>query len=274
MEEDFALKTLSFHLGANYATVDVEPQSVSLEILGAIEDRVNQRLLENRQVRMSFEESSSAQGLRKSPDREGILRIVTIDGLDRSACGGTHVRQTGEIGCVALGKTEKVRQALRIEFYCGPRALQFFRGRIATAEMQVSGLRERLNEAEKQRRRLAAELAEIAGQKRYGETAADAHGRVVWVEDLDDLSDDSKLMANGFLTGARSILVLTGRASRSILFGANPDLGLDCGKELKAVLTELGGKGGGSKLQAQGTLPENVPLERAVSNLLSAALGV
>ena len=36
-----------------------------------------------------------AQGLRKPSEREGTLRIVSIDGLDRSACGGTHVRGTG-----------------------------------------------------------------------------------------------------------------------------------------------------------------------------------
>ena len=59
------------------------------------------------------------QGLRKASEREGTLRIVSIDGLDRSACGGTHVRATGEIGAVLLRKLEKVRQTVRVEFLCG-----------------------------------------------------------------------------------------------------------------------------------------------------------
>ena len=53
-----------------------------------------------------------------------MLRIVTIEDLDRSACGGTHVRSTGEIGPVLLRKLDKVRQAVRIEFLCGMRAVR------------------------------------------------------------------------------------------------------------------------------------------------------
>ena len=49
-----------------------------------------------------FEDARAAQGLRKASEREGTLRIVSIDGLDRSACGGTHVRTTGEIGPILL----------------------------------------------------------------------------------------------------------------------------------------------------------------------------
>ena len=54
-------------------------------------------MLENRPVAVTFEDSASAAGLRKAVDRVGELRIVEIEGLDRSACGGTHVRGTAEI---------------------------------------------------------------------------------------------------------------------------------------------------------------------------------
>ena len=37
--------------------------------------------------------------------RDGELRIVTIDALDRSACGGTHVRSTAEIGALLIRRT-------------------------------------------------------------------------------------------------------------------------------------------------------------------------
>src|SRR3712207_8682944 len=52
---------------------------------------------ENRPVEVSFEEADEAVGLRKASSREGTPRIVSIAGLDRSACGGTHVHATGEI---------------------------------------------------------------------------------------------------------------------------------------------------------------------------------
>ncbi len=47
------------------------------------ERRANAIVAENRAVRLSFEDSSSATGLRKASDRGGTLRVVTIDALDR-----------------------------------------------------------------------------------------------------------------------------------------------------------------------------------------------
>jgi len=61
--------------------------------------------------------------LRKASEREGNLRIVSISGLDRSACGGTHVRRIGEIGSILTRKMDKVRGNVRIEFVCGLRAV-------------------------------------------------------------------------------------------------------------------------------------------------------
>ena len=80
-------------------------------------------MCENRSVVIEFQEAAEAQELRKPSEREGTLRIVSIEGLDRSACGGTHVRLTGEIGPILVRKLEKVRQAVRVEFLCGARAV-------------------------------------------------------------------------------------------------------------------------------------------------------
>ena len=75
-----------------------------------------------RAMDVRFEDAGVAQGLRKASEREGTLRIVSIDGLDRSAFGRTHVRATGEIGPILLSRTEKIRQSVRVEFVCGGRA--------------------------------------------------------------------------------------------------------------------------------------------------------
>ncbi|MCK7476440.1 MAG: hypothetical protein M0C28_01770 [Candidatus Moduliflexus flocculans] len=45
--------------------------------------------------------------LRRPPKKQGLLRVVEVDGFDYSACGGTHVRRTGEIGAIkVLGSRE------------------------------------------------------------------------------------------------------------------------------------------------------------------------
>jgi misacylated tRNA(Ala) deacylase len=51
----------------------------------------------------------------RPPTAAGRVRLVEIDGVDLQACGGTHVRSTGEIGAVTVGKIEnKGRQNRRI----------------------------------------------------------------------------------------------------------------------------------------------------------------
>ena len=67
-------------------------------------------------------------GLRKLPpaDRDE-LRLIEIADFDLSACGGTHVGATGQIGSILLRKAEKVRQGTRVEFVCGDRAVRMAR---------------------------------------------------------------------------------------------------------------------------------------------------
>ncbi len=256
LEEEFGLKTVSFHMGADYSTIDVEPLGASAAKLLEIERKVNERLLQNSPVSVAFEHSSTVVGLRKAPDREGLLRVVTIAGLDRSACGGTHVARTGEVGMILLGKTEKVRQSLRLEFFCGGRLLRELHRRFNEAESQTAGLKERLAESDKARKRFSAELAEIAGQQRYAQSPPDAQGRRTWIEEMEVVDEDTRMQANAFLNNEKALVILTGRKGATVMFGAHPSLGLDCGKVFKALVAELGGKGGGSPKQAQGSLPD------------------
>jgi alanyl-tRNA synthetase len=90
----FDAPTVSFHLGAESSTIDISRALDSGQLLQA-ERRANQIVFENRPVTVSFQHSSEDLGLRKPTEREGQVRIISIRDLDRSACGGTHVRATG-----------------------------------------------------------------------------------------------------------------------------------------------------------------------------------
>src|SRR5882672_8267714 len=103
-QERFQLKTVSFHLGQESSTIDLETPSLEHAKILAAERLANDVVFENRPVLVSYEEAGAVAGLRKPSGREGTLRVITIEGLDRSACGGTHVRATGEIGPILLGK--------------------------------------------------------------------------------------------------------------------------------------------------------------------------
>src|SRR5258708_3579127 len=123
LEELFQIPTISFHLGAETSTIDLGASSLSLRQMEQAEERCAETVSESRPVTITFDEASADLDLRKATERTGTLRVVSIQGIDRSACGGTHVRSTAEIGSVLLRKTEKIRGNIRLEFVCGRRAL-------------------------------------------------------------------------------------------------------------------------------------------------------
>ena len=182
----FGAKTLSVHFGPDYSTLDVDAESISRSQLVAAEERANAFVAEARPVAVTFEDSAGAGGLRKASDREGTLRIVSIDDVDRSACGGTHVRSTAEIGPVLLRSVEKVRKSTRIEFVCGMRAVRRARrdfesltsiGASLSASLDdaaslVAAQSERLKEGDSARKKLEKELAAFRARERYDAATA------------------------------------------------------------------------------------------------------
>ncbi|MCL4854619.1 MAG: alanyl-tRNA editing protein [Bryobacteraceae bacterium] len=93
--ELFSVETLSFHLGDAASTIDLSVASLEPEQLRKAEARANEIVFENRPLAVEFRDASENLELRKPSERQGKLRIVTIEGLDRSGCCGTHVRSTG-----------------------------------------------------------------------------------------------------------------------------------------------------------------------------------
>ena len=121
------MPTVSFHMGEASCTIDLDAKSLTSVQLRQAELRANQIVWEDREVGTSFatEDEARARGVRKIPaaDHEK-LRLIEVKGFDLCACGGTHVRNTGQIGAIQLRKIEKVKQGVRVEFVCGVRALE------------------------------------------------------------------------------------------------------------------------------------------------------
>src|SRR5262249_20476411 len=104
LEDLYNIPTVSFHLGAEVSTIDVKAAVLSSEQVAQAEDRCAQIASQARRVGISFEEASADLGLRKASERTGTLRIISIEGIDRSACGGTHVRTTAETSPLLIRK--------------------------------------------------------------------------------------------------------------------------------------------------------------------------
>jgi alanyl-tRNA synthetase len=122
-----AARTVSFHLGAETATIDLSREVTPLQIVEAEQD-VNRVVFEDRSVGVRFvtEAEASRLPLRKEPARTGLLRLVEIACYDLSACGGTHVPRTGMVGLVAVSAWERFKGGSRVTFLCGGRALAAF----------------------------------------------------------------------------------------------------------------------------------------------------
>jgi alanyl-tRNA synthetase len=272
------ISTLSFHLGNEVSTIDIGASALEAERVRAVERRVNEVVFENRPISVAYEHSSEDLQLRKPSEREGTLRIVSIDRLDRSACGGTHVRSTGEIGPVLIRKHEKVRGKVRIEFLCGLRAVERARadyealsqiGRLFSAALDetpalVAAQIEKLRETEKVRRRLAIELAQAKGRELYQQTAAGAAGKRRHVRRIASGAIDEELRAEAqaFVAGPNAVFVALLEAPPAILLAVSADSGIHAGNTLKEAFARLGGRGGGNAQVGQGSLPAMEALEQ------------
>jgi alanyl-tRNA synthetase len=273
----FDAHTVSFHLGVDSCTIDVSRSLEPAQIREA-ERRANEIVFENRPVRIGFEDSSQDLGLRKPTQREGLIRIISIQDLDRSACGGTHVRATGEIGPILIRKLDRIRGNQRIEFLCGLRAVKRARAdfeaisSVARAfsappdevPALVASQLEKLQDSEKARRRLATELAQARGRELYAATAPGPDGIRKVTRRAASLTDDLRAEAQSFTAGQKAVFVAMGENPPAILLASSPDSGLHAGEFLKATLTKAGGRGGGTATMAQGSVTSKDLLDQFV----------
>jgi alanyl-tRNA synthetase len=278
--EMFDAPTVSFHLGSEACTIDVARALEPAQLRDA-ERRANQIVFENRPVSISFQHSSEDLGLRKPTEREGQVRIISIQDLDRSACGGTHVRATGEIGPILLRKLDRIRGNLRIEFLCGGRAVararadfealaeiaRVFSSPLDDAPAMVEAQREKLQEAEKARRRLATELAQASGRALYAESSPGPDGIRRVLRRPESLTEESRAEAQSFTASGAAIFLVVAENPPSILLAASKDSGVHAGDLLKRSLTEAGGRGGGNAALAQGSLPSKEALDLLLRTL-------
>ncbi len=288
----FEMPTVSFHMGDEACTIDLDTKTASAEQIDRAEDLANQVVMEDRRIDIRFVglEEARGLGLRKLPpvEREQ-LRLIDIRDFDLTACGGTHVRSTGQIGAILVRKTEKVRQGVRVEFVCGGRALAAARrDRLALNEaasvlsahiwempQQVRKLAEEGKAARKLRSELLNELAELHAARLLQETP-EANGFHLVVRTFPDRDlEFIKLLAQKLVRteGKRAVALLgAGEGSPALVFAQTAGLAFDMGALMKEALAATGGRGGGTKDMAQGGVARAETIDSALAKLRSRVL--
>jgi alanyl-tRNA synthetase len=287
------VRTESFHLGAASATIDLAREVTPAEIARA-EDAANAIVWEDRPVSIRFvtPEEAAALKLRKEPKKEGELRLIDVTDWDLSACGGTHVARTGEIGIIAIKGWERFKGASRVEFVCGVRALAAFREQreaiagsvrllsVLPAELPA-GIERMLNDNKDQRyqlRQATQKLAEHEAETLAAQAEAIGSARcVIAAVDGYDAGSIKTLAISITREPGRVAAVITSASPSAIVVTRSADVALDSAAILKAMTARFGGKGGGKPEMAQGGglsgLPQDIvsALREAVQQALVPA---
>jgi misacylated tRNA(Ala) deacylase len=123
---DYDVKVTGGNMEPGVARMDFELESIDAEFGREVEEKLNAELAADRPVRVSFLPRAEALAdpdlirtkVNLIPESIDPIRVIEIEGLDKQADGGTHVRSTAEVGHVRVAKTEnkgKAFKRMRIE---------------------------------------------------------------------------------------------------------------------------------------------------------------
>jgi alanyl-tRNA synthetase len=292
------IETVGFHLGTESVTIDLDDTAVTGAQIEQAELLANQIIWENRPIHIH--ELSLAQAkagldnltMRKIPPIDGdIIRAIEISDFDLTACGGTHLRHTGEVGLIKIVRLERRRNQIRVDFRCGRRALTDYRlknsvlTRLASdlttgyweLDKAVSKLKEELKTTQQQLKQrekemLSRELADLnqKGVKKKGTTI---------ISHLFTGYDPGQVRyLAGQITQQSGVVALFAAVGNptQLIFARAQDAPGEMDQLLKTALQTLGsGTGGGSDQFAQGGCPQANPerVQQALSRAERLLLG-
>jgi alanyl-tRNA synthetase len=284
----FDIPTVSFHMGVESCTIDLETSSLSAAQIETAERLANDVITEDRAVRIRFAEIEQAQrlGVRKLPPKQtGELRLIDITDFDLTACGGTHARSTGQIGSILLRKVEKVKQGVRVEFVCGRRAVNtarkdyaalveaagLYSAHIHDLPQQIQKSLEESKAAGKAQHKLLEEIAELQAEKLLAGSNSSPRTVVAVFPERDAVF--LKLLALKLTAAQKDVVALlaSGTEQLTLVFAQSPGQKSNMGQMMKEVMTQLGGRGGGAADLAQGGLTGSLDLARIQTVLQEVA---
>jgi alanyl-tRNA synthetase len=267
-------ETLSFHMGEEYSTVEIDMRNISEREMEAVEYLSNQIVLENREIKSYTvsEEQIQHVPLRKPPKKAGRIRVIEVTGFDYSACGGTHPRRTGEIGMIKILKQERIRNNIRFEFVCGNRALRDYiaknriLGQVATRfsvnEQEVPRAVEKLfvdsRRQKKENKKAQQKISRIEAR----EIIREAKDKFIHQIFTDKTVEELRLLALNIIKtpGLVALLGLKKDKKAHVVLARSDDCDIDMRELVPIVAEQINGKGGGRPafVEIAGDDPQNL----------------
>ena len=270
-EDQVGYQTVSFHLGQEICTIDLDVLSLEGEEVEKAEAFANGVIQHNHPIETKWvqEEALIQYPLRKQVAVSDHIRLVMIPGVDYSGCGGTHPSTTGQVCAISILKWEKQKKLTRVHFVCGNRVLDQLRDK----QTIVQGLTNVLNvpqsdlveasnrvvvqakEYEKTIEELKDHLLDFKAKELLDSADTIHNQKVVQMISKEYGMKELQKLAKTILKEAPSVVVFLLSEMENklqIVCGTGAELNLDMNVTLKEVLPLINGKGGGKKDFAQG----------------------
>ena len=278
------VSTVSFHLGVDEVTIDLARDTVTYEDALAAEALANQIVLENRPVTVETMASDAAARAgvdvpaELAGDATRPLRVISIAGFDRTACGGTHVGASGEIGPIVVRRTERTRGRTRVTFLCGGRtirdlawrrdAMRALALRLQAGERDVPDLVLGLLAEKQSLTDRVAELEAEAAKVLAGKLVAEAE-RVAdfgLVQGMAGGLAAARALAKALaeMPGTIALVGALEAGKPRLVFAAAQGSPVDMGAVIRATAGRIGGRGGGRPGWAEAGGEDAAQLEAAL----------
>ncbi len=287
-------------VGPDKLTFDFNSAPLTVEQVSAIEQLVNERILENASVSWTEVPYADIKGRKdimqffgeKYGDKVRVVQIGggagELNGYSMELCGGTHTRATGEIGLFRiLGESAIAAGVRRIEAVAGLQAYEKsiqerelitsvagkINSPIGEVEKKIEALLVQQKELEKQLKALQQKQA--AGRaKELVASAQEINAIPAIIENLGETDGDTlQIIADALKSQFKGVIVLGGSASGAValIAAVTPDFTakVQAGKIIQGIAPIVGGKGGGKPDNARGGGKDASKLDEALAKAKS-----
>jgi alanyl-tRNA synthetase len=275
----FNAPTLSFAIGPEHSSIEIGRQELDEKEIRILESECARLIFANLPVRIFESDDIAALHLRKPTKRKGKIRVVEITGLDQSACGGTHLKSSAEIGLLKIIKTDRIRSNVRLYYVAGLRALNDYQQKheamlriqhaITLPWPEIPAQVEKLLAERDNLRRTLKKIQHRQMEKEIAAAVLDPETLVIREFSGMD-SVDMRFFAVSLLNRGKQVLVYSQDPPYYIIIGRGQG-SFDLGRISTQIFGLLGGKGGGRENLLEGRAQDFSKISEVIA-LLKASL--
>jgi len=271
----YGVENMGFHIGSECITVDFDKILTPEEVRNA-EKITNEIIWDNRKITSSFPTHEEAENIefRSKKEIKGQIRLVTIENCDVCACCGTHVKMTGEIGCLKITSISKKRSGTSVTMQVGKDAFEDYSAKhdelarlsnmLALKPLEIADGVQRLKD---EIANLKYELQKVKLDS-FAEKIKDLSGDIEIIFEKDLTPDEVRKMCDLLADKVTVAAVLSGSDEAGYKYTL-ASRSMDLRQLAKDFNTALSGRGGGKPEMVQGNVSAK---QNEIENFLRSAL--